>query len=359
MRRAALLLLALPLIGACEDPLIVLGDQPGIMRRLAGVPNSAGATLDSLAFQSRLRLPRGLAVADDGTVYIADTGNERILAVSSDARIRVLASAAPGCGQPCLVAPDGIALEGEEALWIADPGAQRVFRLDLATRTLTVAAGTGVAGASPDGAPALSPIEEPRGIAVADDGTVYFSEHAGHRIRWITSGGTLRTLAGTGAAGYGGDGGAADQAQINAPAGLAYHDGTLYIADRTNNRIRAVDIVGGGIRTVAGNGVAGWEATDTLALTGKLFTPEAVAVSDDGGLLFIADTGNNRVRSVNLDSGRLGNLAGTGDMAYTGELLEGGETGIFLPRGVATGPAANVFIADTGHQIVWRTRYGF
>lgn len=351
----------LPLLGAaaCDDPIIIVGDLPGIMRRAAGMPNSVGASVDSLANRTQLHEPRGLAITSDGTLYIADSRNARIIAVSPAGRARVVASAA-GCATDCLVAPAGIALASDGLLWIADPGAHRVFRMDPVNGVLEVRAGTGVAGDSPDGTPALeASLNEPFGIAIGPGGIAYFSERDGHRIRWIHSQGTVRTIAGIGQAGYSGDGGPALAARLNAPAGLATHGSMLYIADQENNRVRSVNLNGGAIRNVAGVGVAGFAETDTIALSAKLDRPTAVAVTPDGRQLFIADTYNNRVRAVNLDSGLIRRFAGTGSIAFTGEGLDAADTSLDRPGGVIVHVDGTLFLSDTGHQVVWRTPLRF
>lgn len=356
---AATVLLPLLATVACEDPIIIVGDLPGIMRRAAGMPNSIGASVDSLANRTQLHEPRGLAITRDGTLYIADSRNARIVAVTPAGRARVLASAAT-CASECLVAPAGIALAGDGLLWIADPGAHRVFRLDPVNDVLEVRAGTGVAGDSPDGTPALeADLNEPFGIAIGPGGTAYFSERRGHRIRWIHSQGSMRTIAGTGEAGYSGDGGPALSARLNAPAGLAARDAILYIADQENNRVRSVNLSGGAIRNVAGVGVAGFAETDTIALSAKLDRPTAVAFTPDGRQLLIADTYNHRVRIVNLDTGRIRRFAGTGSIAFTGEGLDAADTSLDLPGGLVVHADGTLFLSDTGHQVVWRTPLRF
>lgn len=340
---------------ACEDPVIIVGDLPGIMRRAAGVPDRPGTVVDSLAYATQLDQPRGLAVAEDGTLYIADSGNGRIVAVSASSRTRVLADD-DGCSGACLVEPTGLALAPDGSLWIADPGAHRVFRLDPRTGSLEVRAGTGTAGDSPDGVPAVdSPLRAPAGIALTTAGLVYFSEYDGHRIRAILSDGRLHTLAGTGEPGFGGDGGPAAEARLHGPRGLALHGGTLYVADEQNDRVRSIGLPAGVMRTVAGNGIAGYAESDTIARLAKLNRPRALAFTPDGEQLFIADALNHRVRMVDLDAGRIRRFAGTGEIPFSGEGLDAADTALELPAGIVVHPSGTLFIADTGHHVVWRT----
>lgn len=358
--RRAMLLAVLPALTltGCDDPLLIVGDLPGIMRRTAGLPNSVGSFTDSLALRTQVHEPWGLAVADDGTLFVADSRNARIVEVGPAGRARIVA-AAQGCSGVCLVRPRGLALRGD-ALYIADPDADRVFALDLASGALQVLAGDGSEGDAADGlAGPDAPLRDPTGVAVADDGIVYFSERGGHRIRWLTGSGLLRTLAGTGEPGYDGDGTDAARVRLFGPAGMEIHERTLYFADEMNDRVRSVELASGRIRTIAGIGVPGYEFGDTIAVTAKLNRPRAVALSPDGLQLFIADAANHRVRVVNQSSGRISPFAGTGSSQYTGEGLDAPDTSLNLPAGLAVHGSGTLFVADTGHQLVWRTRVRF
>ena len=352
--------LALASLGgsACDDPVIVVGDLPGIMRRIAGTPNLIGADVDTIARNTLLDMPRGLAVDDDGSLYIADSGNGRIVAVRPTGHATVLASAA-GCNDACLVSPHAVAIAPDGSIWIADAGAHRIFRLDPATRALEVRAGNGVAASAPDFTPALeASINAPGGIAVSSAGLVYFSERGGHVVRWITEQGALRTIAGTGVAGYS-EGSPATNAQLNTPSGLAISGSLLYVADEVNNRVREINLTGGGIRNIAGNGVAAYSDADTVAATAKLNRPRAVAVTSDRSQLYIADASNDRVRTVNLQTGRIRPFAGTGDNIFNGEGQDAADTALDSPAGLALFEDRVLFIADTEHQIVWRTPLRF
>lgn len=360
-RLASLLVAAALAAGSagCGDPLIVTGDAPGFMRVVAGVPERPGTNVDSTGTGTKLYNPAGLAVAEDGDLYVADSGNGRVLEVASTGAVRVIAGA-PGCMGPCPVSPRGLALDGAGGLLIADPGAHRVFRVLIASRFLSVVAGNGEQGDAPDGAMATdAPLDRPAGVAVDEDGRIYFSEQGGHRVRLIAADGTLGTVAGTGVAGFDGDGGPASAAQLDEPVGLAIDRDRLFVADRLNVRIRVIDLTEGTISTVVGDGRMGFDAADSVATQAALDRPEAVAVSEDGGTLFIADTYNHRVRRVDLEADRITTFAGTGGLEFTGDLRDAGESALRYPAGVATAPREHLFIADTGHQIVWRSRYGF
>ena len=341
-------------VAGCGDPIVVLGDLPGTMRLVAGVPSSPGSQLDSLASRSHLMLPRGLAVSEEGVLYVADTENGRVLELARTGGIRVIAGG-PSCAGECPLEPAGLAMDDSGAVWIADPAAGRVFRWH--SGTLSVRAGNGTVGDAPDGSLAVdAALNRPTGIAVAPSGVVFFTESGGHRVRRIGQDGSLTTVAGTGQSGYGGDGGPATAALLREPMGLATDGAALYIADSGNQRVRAVDLAGGVIRTVAGNGETGFGVSDSVASDALMNHPQAVAVTADGRSLFVADASNHRIRLVDLEADRISTFAGTGGTQTPAELQAAGETPLYLPGGVALFRSEILFVADTWHHVVWRTR---
>lgn len=344
----------------CGDPVSVIGDIPGLMRIVVGVPDTPGRTAEELATESLIRAPGGLVLDDDGVLYVADAGNARILAVSSSGRLTVLRDDATCTIEPCLREPADLALDSQGRLIIADPAGYRVWRLDPTTAGSEVVAGTGQTGDAPDGVPASgSPLASPYGVAVGIDGTIFISESRGARVRTIGPDGTLGTVAGTGEAGFSGDGGAAIDARLDFPLGLDLAAGRLYVADAGNHRIRSVDLDAGTIATVAGNGLAGFAGDGGSATDASLRQPNDVAVSEDGRRIYIADTFNQRIRLVQAASGRIETFAGTGDPEFSGELLDAGATSLSVPRGVAASPFGLLFIGDTGHDIAWRVALDF
>jgi DNA-binding beta-propeller fold protein YncE len=357
------LLAAAPLIlvlGGCGDPVSVIGDIPGLMRIVLGVPDTPGRTAEEQATESRIRGPTGLVLDDDGVLYVVDGENARILAVSSAGRLTVLRDDAACTVEPCLREPADIALDLQGRLVIADPVGHRVWQLDPAVAESSVLAGTGQTGEAPDGVPALgAALSSPHGVAVGLDGTIYVSESRGARVRSIGPDGILRTVAGTGEAGFSGDGGDATLARLDFPLGLELAAGRLYVADGGNHRIRSVDLDDGTIITIAGSGQAGFAGDGGRATDASLSRPNDVAVSADGQRIYIADTFNHRVRLVRSGSGVIETFAGTGDPEFSGELLDAGATSLSGPRGVAVSPFGLLFIGDPGHDIAWRVALDF
>jgi DNA-binding CsgD family transcriptional regulator/sugar lactone lactonase YvrE len=216
---------------------------------------------------------------------------------------------------------------------------------------LVTVAGTGVRAFSADGRQATAAaLVRPLALAIGPAGELYIAE--GNRIREVTKDGRITTFAGTGAAGSDGDGGPAAQAQLNIPQGLALDSvGNVYIADTLNNRVRRVsaDRI---ITTIAGTGEAGYAGDGRPGSEAKLNFPTGLAVGY-GDTLYIADTGNNVVRQVGAD-GSIHTVAGTGEAGYRGEAGRAVDAVLHAPAGLAFDGEGNLYIADTLNQRVRR-----
>lgn len=282
----------------------------GTLLVVAGSGTQGFAGDGGLATSAELNGPQGIAVAADGTLYIADTGNARIRAVSAGT-IRTLAGtgqhAFTGDGGAPIEAnfrtPAALALDGQGGLLVCDPTDHRIRRIGLQDGGLvSTVAGTGVQGYSGDGgAAAAAELDSPEGVVVASDGRVFIADSHNQRIRLMSAAGTISTYAGNGTGGYGGDGGPATAAQLTGPRGLALAgDGTLWIGDAGNRRVRQVS-PGGVISTLAGSGIEG-SGTDGDAPAATLFrTPRALADSFFNQLV-VADALNSTVRVLTAGS---------------------------------------------------------
>ena len=354
MKRVILALSCALSLAGCGEPLLVFGDLPGFMRIVAGIPRVPGEQTDTVATAARLLTPVGVAALADGKLIIVD-GARRIASVALNGRFEVLFRG-PSCfDQTCLTSPQGVSVAGS-ALLIADNGSDHVWRFDLQTRALTSVAGTGQHGSTADGTPAAqATLASPGDVVMLDDGRIVLTERAGHRIRVIGTDGVLQTLAGTGLPGYTGDGGSARTAQLNGPTGLARRGNELYFTDHGNNVVRAIDLQTGTIQTVAGTGTAGFSGDNGPALEAKLNQPWALDLSPDGATLLFSEIGSHRVRMLSLLTGVVSTFAGNGSTAYNGNGLSAGETALDSPYGLTIAPQGFLFIADTQHHIVWRT----
>jgi hypothetical protein len=241
------------------------------------------------AQQAQLNAPRGLAIAGDGTIYIADTGNQRIRSISPQGIITTIAGTGTagfsGDNSPATQAqlnrPTALALDSTGALLFCDTGNQRIRRIS-SGQIITIA-GTGTQGFSGDNGPATAAeLDTPAGVAADAAGRVYVADSHNHRIRLISASNIITTIAGTGIEGYSGDNGPATQAQLALPQGLVLtSSGTLLIADANNQRLRAIS-PSGVVTTLAGNGVQGAASNATLAATAPLNNPRSVALSAFG-----------------------------------------------------------------------------
>lgn len=187
--------------------------------------------------------------------------------------------------------------------------------------TISATAGNGTQGYSGDGGFATSAtLNTPLGIAVDSAGNIYFADGGNSVIRKITVGtGNISTVAGNGTAGYSGDNGYATSAELNNPCSVALDaSGNLYIADTSNNVIREVSVTTGVITTVAGNGGAGYWGDGGIATSAGLNQPNDVKV-DGAGNIYIADSGNSRIRKVDHSSHNISTIAGDGNWNFSGD----------------------------------------
>ena len=271
---------------------------------IAGTEESGFSGDGGAAVQAQLNLPHGVAVDGSGNVYIADTNNHRIRKVDPSGTTATIAgtgvsgfSGDSGAAvQAQLNLPHGVAVDGSGNVYIADTNNHRIRKVDPSGTTATIA-GTGVSGFSGDsGAAVQAQLNLPHGVAVDGSGNVYIADTNNHRIRRVDSSGTTTTIAGTGVSGFSGDGGAAVQARLNSPHGVAVDgSGNVFIADTNNHRIRRVDS-SGTITTIAGTGVSGFSGDGGPAVQAQLYLPHGVAVDGLGsGNVYIADTNNHRI----------------------------------------------------------------
>lgn len=264
-------------------------NQAGIMTTIAGTGHQGYSDGQGVALDAHFSNPTGLTIDVEGNLYVADTFNHCVYQI----------------------APQGI---------------------------IKKVAGTGTPGFDGDGEPALqAQLFHPTGLFITSDGVLYIADQGNHRIRKVTPDGLILTVAGTGNHGFGGDGGLAIDATLADPTGVwVGADGTFYIADRSNHRIRKV-MPSGHIETIVGNGVAGFGGDGNLAIHASINIPSRIVV-DRNGYLYIADRGNSRIRRVDLE-GRIHTVLGG-----SGEFQR--------PVGLSLSGTGELIISDTENHVV-------
>ena len=358
----------------------------GLIQTIAGTGSSGSAGEGVAATAAQLSYPAGMAVDFTGTLYIADSGNQRIRKVFAGQITTVLL--------PTLSTPTGVTGDGSGGIYIADSGNLRVLRRTAGNVVLTVAsalssardvaidplgnlfiadghrvrllsamgfsttfAGDGTFGYSGDGGPALAAVlSGPGGVAIGPDGTLYIADEHNHRVRMVSTGGVISTIAGTGIPAISADGLPATKTALDAPAGLLLDStGVLWIGEYFGNRVRKLP-PGGLIQPVAGNGTAGFNGDFRAATTAELQAPDQTAL-DAVGNLYIADSGNHRIRKVT-PQGTISTYAGTGTPGFAGDGGQAASATLNLPRGVALDAAGNLFIADTNNNCIRKVTPG-
>jgi len=250
--------------------------------------------------------------------------------------------------------PTAVAVDRAGNLYIADTMNHRIRRVEVRSKTISTIAGVGQPRYGGDGGPAVAAgLNDPAALAVSESGTLYIADQSNNRVRAIDlATGLMRTVAGTGSASYNGDGIPATEADLAGPSGLALgKDGTLFIADTFNGRIRAVDPVTGLIRTVVGDGGEYRYQGGVESPSPSVSRPAGIALDAEGNL-FVTDSDNHLVRRWDRSTGRLDRLAGVGIANYSGDGGLALEASLSYPFGIVIGQDGHIFIADTfNHRI--------
>ena len=289
----------------------------------SGTPGFAGD--GGPATSASIGHPTAVALDRRGTLYIADVYNLRIRAVDTTAVIRTVMGTGRSevqdadfpAAETNLVSAYGVATDVQDNLYVLDRVRSRIFKLDpdgIAHRI----AGTGNNGFTGDDGPAIdAQLRNPCHLVVGPRGTLFIADTGNNRVRSVTPDGIIRTIAGTGEAGYSGDGGPATEAQLSGPAAVAIDStGTLYIADFANHRVRSVQ-QDGTIQTIAGTGQSEYDGDGRPALECSIGEPCGVAVDPDG-YVYVGDQVNFRIRVVTPE-GFMYTVAGTGVEGYAGD----------------------------------------
>ncbi|MDB4961817.1 MAG: hypothetical protein JWP01_1816 [Myxococcales bacterium] len=332
---------------------------------------------------SKLYFPEDLTFGPDGLGYIVDWNNHRIRRVEADESMTVVAGTDyEGDGPPQMedllplcnafgAPPTTIALNHmtdiefgpDGKMYMAAWHNNKIRVLDFATNKMTALAGNGYGYAGDDGPACRALFNQPKGLAIAADGTVYTIDQRNVRIRAITPGPTpmIRTIAGTGKLGNIGDGGQALDAEFGFDTGttprpsgslvLTNNDRTLLVADSLNNRIRRIDLETGIVDCIAGKTDAGYSGDGGQALDATFNFPMDIELGPDGRL-YVADRENHAVRAFDLNTGIIETVVGNGTKCDTAKQAcaeTGSAKDIQLnePYGIAFDATGNLYVADT------------
>ena len=327
----------------------------GVVTAFAGGGiNLAGSQSDGgLATDANVASPRGLVFDSHGNLDIAEVYCHCIRRVSPAGIISTVYT----LPQEARLFQyfEGLAIDAQDNLYAAEYVGSAIWKI-AADGSAAVIAGTGVPGFSGDGGPATAAqVNGPSGVTLDSGGNIYLADTVNHRVRRIAPDGTISTFAGTGVAGFSGDGGPATAARLQSPAETVIDAaGNVYIADYNNRRVRVVS-PGGVISTIAGNGVFDLspiypQAGDGGPALNAVFDTASSAAFGPSGDLYVADMGNNRIRKIAQD-GTITTLAGTGVSGYSGEGGPATQAQIVRPITVVVDRSGTVYF-ETGDSRV-------
>ena len=290
---------------------------------------------NSNAITASLNLPSGIAIDKDGSLYIADTNNHRIRKVKNNNITTIAGNGNQGYRNGLnsqLNSPTGIALDSNDNIYFSDTNNHVIRKLDKQGYVTTIA-GNNVQGFSGDNGPAIqAELNYPTAIALDYIGNLYIADTNNHRIRKVANG-YITTLVGNGIAGMTID-------QLNSPQGLAVDKYNLYIADTNNHRILRLDNTNY-INVFAGNGTQGIGGENGPAVLAQLNFPRGLAVADN---LYIADSGNHRIRKITDDN--ITTIAGNGSNGFAGDGSLARFSILNSPNAVAIDSSNNLYLTD-------------
>ncbi len=305
-----------------------------------------------------LRSPDGLGVDSSGNLYFAERDRARIRRVSPNGVISTVAGTGDhgffgdnGQARNAVLSfPRGLTADAAGNLYFSDGFNHRIRKITAAGVISTIA-GNGIPGFSGDNGPGTgAAIILPEGVAVDSAGNVYFAVPLGQRIRKVNAAGIISTFAGNGKKDFAGDNGPASQASLSSPFGVAADArGNVYIADTSNHRVRKV-AADGRITTVAGTGRAGFSGDGGPALLADLNSPVSLTADAEGNI-FVADQRNERVRKISA-AGIITSVAGTGRTGSAGDGGPANSADLNTPNALAVDSAGNVYLSDTGNARV-------
>jgi len=315
------------------------------------------------AYLARLTTPRALATDASGNVYYCDVPLNVIRKISTTGIITTVAGngTAGNTGDggqatnATLNGPNGLYIDTAGNMLICNSNSSTIRKVNAATGIITTIAGTGVSGYNGDGIPATAAqLNVSLGVCEDASGNIYFTDQNNFRVRRIDAvTGLISTIIGYGSNYYDGDGGPGTAARIGYTRDIqADNSGNLYIVDPENNVIRKYVIATGIITTFAGTGGVGGSSGDGGPATAAKFNALARVAFDGGYMMYVADQGNQKVRQINMSTGIISTVAGTGTSGYTGDGGAAATAQLSQPSGIGCDHWGNLYIADAlNHRI--------
>ncbi|MEI7732519.1 MAG: hypothetical protein WCO56_23305 [Verrucomicrobiota bacterium] len=321
----------------------------------SGQPGYSGD--GGVATQAQLNNAFGVVRGPDGSIYVCDFNSGAVRKVDARGIITTVAGTGrPGFGgdggpaiQAQLNQPHELRFDTAGDLYIADTASHRVRKVNLKTGIITTVAGTGMAGFSGDGGPAIkAALKLPISIQLDRAGNIFLCDIGNHRIRRVdTKTGIITTVTGNGQRTAPSDGVPFKDAPINGPRTLDFDPaGNLWLATREGNQVWKLDLGKGTIHLVAGTGQKGFTGNGGLARAATLNGPKGIAVAPDGQRVFVADTENHCVRYIDLATGKIEPVCGTG-VKGSGPDGDALNCKIARPHAVFVETNGNILIGDT------------
>eukprot|EP01006_Ploeotia_vitrea_P020910 TRINITY_DN53235_c0_g1_i1.p1 TRINITY_DN53235_c0_g1~~TRINITY_DN53235_c0_g1_i1.p1 ORF type:complete len:485 (+),score=39.05 TRINITY_DN53235_c0_g1_i1:189-1457(+) len=344
-----------------DSLLQMLGEQnqdiTGSITTLAGTGHAGYSGDGGAAIMAALRFPSGICFHDN-KLFIAERNNHRVrmVDIAKGTIITIAGNGQQGCdgdggkAQAARLDNPGRVAVGNDTLFVSDCNAHCIRAVNLTTGIITTCVGTSLRGYTGDGGLAsVAQLDLPMGICYSDN-RLYIADSRNHCIRMVDiTSGIISTIGGNTEIGYYGDGGPATQAQLHSPSDLAIHHSTLFISDADNHCIRTLDLQTGTISTLAGTGTRGHAGDGGLAKEAMLRTPRGLAVHHSK--LYIAEHSSHCVRVVDFQTGVISPFCGIGEKGYHGDGSIPALAQLAYPLGLAASPT-KLFISDhCNHRI--------
>ena len=323
--------------------------QSQTITTIAGTGSSGFSGDGGKATEAKLNLPFNIAFDKEDNIYIADTYNNSIRKIESKSGIiSTVVGTADKKVKSELKTPTGITFDNFNNLYIADLAHLRIRKVDFKNNSSITLVGEKSETEQPNINASLG---GPFNVVFDKTGNLYISTNEDSKVSKVDFfTGKVTVIAGTGTSGFSGDGGKASEAQLTNPTGLALDGkGNLYISDTGNERVRKVNLNSGIIHTIAGSGTNGFSGDGELAKNSTLSNPLGLT-ADRNGDLYIVDRGNNRVRKIDFSTGIIATIAGTGREGFSGDGELATNAKLANPTGLAFNAKGDLYIVDRGNN---------